>query len=267
MTGGVGVAVRSAIYNLTFYVVTAAMMLFGVWLLIGPRSWAMKGLSLHGQLCIWLLKIICGTRMEVRGRERIPSGPCLVVSKHQSAWDTFALVPLFRDPAIVLKAELSRIPLYGWFCIKFEHILVRRDRAAVALKAMLSEAQAKSDAGREILIFAEGTRREPGAPPDYKPGYIALYETLGVPVVPLALNSGLFWPRNSFVRYPGTIVVEVLEPVAPGLPRAVARRQIEAAIETASWDLIREAARTSNPPPKAIDLAQNVAPASAGGGR
>ena len=254
MTGGVGVAVRSTIYNLVFYVVTAAMMLLGMWLLIAPRSWAMKGLSLHGQLCVWLLKVICGTRMEVRGRDRIPEGPCLVVAKHQSAWDTFALVPLFRDPAIVLKSELARIPLYGWFCVKFEHILVRRDRAAVALKAMLAEAKAKSEAGREILIFPEGTRREPGAPPDYKPGYIALYETLGVPVIPIALNSGLFWPRNSLTRYPGNIVVEVLEPVPAGLPRAAARKRIEDAIEAASMHLIRETAATDAPPPKAMQL-------------
>jgi 1-acyl-sn-glycerol-3-phosphate acyltransferase len=225
----------------------------------------MQGLKLHGQVCVWLLKVICGTRIEVRGREHIPDGACLVVSKHQSAWDTFALIPLFRDPAIVLKAELARIPLYGWFCVKFEHILVRRDRAAVALKAMVTEAKAKADTGREILIFAEGTRREPGAPPDYKPGYVALYEALGVPVVPLALNSGLFWPRNSFSRYPGTIVVELLEPVPPGLPRAAARKKIETVIEAASWRLIREAASLPTPPPKARELTA-AAPATAGNG-
>jgi 1-acyl-sn-glycerol-3-phosphate acyltransferase len=258
---------RSALFNLAFYLVTALMMLLGIWLLLGPRSWAMQGLRLHGLVCVWLLKVICNTSIEVRGRERIPNGACLVVAKHQSAWDTFALIPLFRDPAIVLKAELARIPLYGWFCVKFEHILVRRERAAVALKTMVAEAKAKVAAGREILIFAEGTRREPGAPPDYKPGYVALYEALGVPVVPLALNSGLFWPRNSLARYPGTIVVEVLEPVPPGLPRAAAREAIETAIEAASWRLIWEAAAEPSPPPKARELAAAVpATAAADGG-
>lgn len=245
---------RSLAFNLAFYFVTALMMVLGIWLLVSPRTWAMAGLKLHGQVCVWLLKVICGVRMEVRGRERLPAGPCLVVAKHQSAWDTFALIPLFRDPAIVLKAELGRIPLYGWFCRKFEHILVARDRAAVALKAMLVEAKAKSAEGREIVIFAEGTRREPGAPPDYKPGYIALYDALAAPVVPLALNSGLYWPRNSFLRHPGIVVVEILEPVPPGLPRADARRRIEGAIETASGALISEAARAENPPPKALEL-------------
>ncbi len=264
MTSGVVIGLRSTVFNIAFYVVTALMMLLGIWLLIGPRSWAMQGLRLHGLVCLWLLKVICGTRVEVRGREHIPEGACLVVAKHQSAWDTFALIPLFRDPAIVLKAELARIPLYGWFCVKFEHILVRRDRAAVALKAMVTEAKTKSDAGREILIFAEGTRREPGAPPDYKPGYVALYEALGVPVLPLALNSGLFWPRNSFSRYPGTIVVEFLEPVAPGQPRAAARKVIEAAIEKASWRLIEEAAAKPNAPPKARELVAARAAATMG---
>lgn len=267
MTAETVIGLRSACFNLAFYLVTALMMLVGIWLLVGPRSWAMQGLKLHGQVCIWLLKVICGTRIEVRGREHIPDGACLVVAKHQSAWDTFALIPLFRDPAIILKAELARIPLYGWFCVKFEHILVRRDRAAAALKAMVAEAKAKADARREIVIFAEGTRREPGAEPDYKPGYVALYESLGVPTVPLALNSGLFWPRNSFTRYPGTIVVEVLEPVPPGMARAEARKAIEAAIERASWRLIREAAAAPNPPPKARGLAveaEGTARATAG---
>ncbi|MEZ5857356.1 MAG: lysophospholipid acyltransferase family protein [Hyphomicrobiaceae bacterium] len=247
--------VRALIFNGAFYAVTALMMLLGIWLLIGPRRWAMQGLKLHGQVSLWLLKVICGIRMEVRGRDNLPAGPALIVAKHQSAWDTFALIPLFKDPAIVLKAELSRIPLYGWFCVKFEHILVRRERAAVALKAMIGEAKAKVAEGREILIFAEGTRREPGAPPDYKPGYVALYEALNVPAVPLALNSGLYWPRNSTALHPGTIIVEFLPAVPPGLGRAEARKRIEAAIESASARLIAEAARRPDAPERAKVLA------------
>lgn len=255
MTISPGVAVRSFIYAIVFYAVTALMMLLGIWLLIGPRSWAMQGLRLHGLVCTWLLKVICGTHVMIRGRENIPDGSCLIVAKHQSAWDTFALIPLFRDPAIVLKAELTRIPLYGWFCMKFEHILVRRDRAAAALKAMIAEAKTKSEAGREIVIFAEGTRRAPGAEPDYKPGYVALYDALDVPLVPLALNSGLYWPRKSLIRYPGTIIVEILPPVPSGQPRGEVRRKVEAAIEKASWGLIAEAAAEPVPPPMARELA------------
>lgn len=246
--------IRSMVYTVAFYVATAAFMLLGAWLFIAPRSWAMAGLSLHGRFCTWLLKVICGTRLEVRGRERIPTDGCLVVSKHQSAWDTFALVPLFADPAIVLKDELKYIPLYGWFCLKFEHILVRRDRAAAALRHLVTDAQAKAAAGRQIVIFPEGTRRAPGAPPDYKPGYVALYDGLKLPCIPIALNSGLFWPRRSFRRYPGTIVVEVLEPIPPGLPRAEFRRRLETAIESASQRLIEEAAASKMPPPLALEV-------------
>ena len=240
---------RSLLYALTFYLTTAVMCVGGIWLLVAPRSWAMQGLRLHGIICTWLLKVICGTRLEVRGRERLPSGACLVVSKHQSTWDTFALIPLFRDPAIVLKAELKWIPVYGWFCQKFEHILVERARAAVSLKKMVADARNRAAAGREIIIFPEGTRRAPGSPPDYKPGYVALYEGLQLSCVPLALNSGLFWPRRQLMRYPGTIVVEFLEPIPAGMPRAEFRRTIESRLETACQRLIAEAGSSATPPP------------------
>ncbi len=244
-----GVVVRSLIYALVFYVTTAAFLVLGSWLLLGPRKWAMAGLSLHGRTSVKLLEWICGTKLEVRGHDRFPKGAALIVSKHQSAWDTFALIPLFRDPAIVLKDELKWIPLYGWFCVKFAHILVKRDRAAAALKAMIRDAKDRADDGREILIFPEGTRMAPGATPDYKPGYVALYEGLQLPAVPLALNSGLYWPRRSLMRYPGTIIVEFLDPLPPGLPRKVFREKIEAVIEDASLALIAEAALSPNPPP------------------
>lgn len=231
---------RSVLYAIAFYLTTAVMLVGGLWLLVAPRSWAMAGLRLHGQICTWLLKVICGTKLEVRGREHLPDGPCLVVAKHQSAWDTFALIPLLHDPAIVLKDELKWIPFYGWFCVKFEHVLVKRDRAAAALRQMVGDARVRASQGRQVLIFPEGTRRAPGDVPDYKPGYVALYEGLGLPCVPLALNSGLFWPRRSFLRYPGTIVVELLEPLPPGMPRAAFRKEIEARIEAASNALIAE---------------------------
>ncbi len=239
---------RSLLFALAFYVTTALFLVLGSWLLLGPRRWAMEGLRIHGLVSVWLLRVIAGTKLEVRGRHHVPKGACLVVSKHQSAWDTFGLVPLFRDPAIVLKDELKWIPFYGWFCVKFEHILVRRDKAAVALKTMIADARSRAEQGREIVIFPEGTRRAPGAPPDYKPGYVALYEGLGLPCVPLALNSGLFWPRRSLIRYPGTIVVEFLEPIPAGLPRKQFREVLEARLEAAAQRLVEDGqqSRTRN---------------------
>lgn len=243
---------RSILFAIAFYVVTALFLVLGSWLLFAPRSWAMRGLSLHGQVSLALLRWIAGTRIEVRGRENLPPRPFLVAAKHQSAWDTFALVPVFDDPAIVLKEELKWIPLYGWFCVKFGHILVKRERAAVALKAMVSDAKDRAAQGREVLIFPEGTRRAPGAAPDYKPGVVALYEGLDLPCVPLALNSGSFWPRRSLYRYPGTIVVELLEPIPAGLPRGEFRARVEGAIETACARLLAEAAAPPNASPVAI---------------
>jgi 1-acyl-sn-glycerol-3-phosphate acyltransferase len=241
--------IRSLLFALVFYANTALFLLLGSWLLLAPRSWAMAGLRLHALASLWLLRVVAGIRLEVRGRERIPEGACLVVAKHQSAWDTFGLIPLFRDPAIVLKDELKWIPFYGWFCVKFAHILLRRERAALALKSLLEQARDRISHGRQVVIFPEGTRRPPGADPDYKPGYVALYEALGVPCVPIALNSGLFWPRRKLDRYPGTIVVEVLEPIPPGLPRAEFRKLVEARIEAACDRLLREAASAPRPPP------------------
>jgi 1-acyl-sn-glycerol-3-phosphate acyltransferase len=240
---------RSALFAAAFYTATALFLVLGSPLLLGPRRYAMMGLKAHAIVSLWLLEKICGTRMEVRGLERAPAGPYLVVAKHQSAWDTFALVPLFRDPAIVLKDELKWIPLYGWFCVKFAHILVKRDKGAGALKAMIRDARERASHGREIVIFPEGTRRPPGAAPDYKPGYVALYEGLAIPCVPLALNSGLYWPRRELMRHPGTIVVELLEPLPAGMSRAEFRDTVIARIEAASARLIEEAARSPTPPP------------------
>lgn len=234
---------RSLLFTFAFYVTTALFLVLGSWLLLGPRSWAMAGLRTHAIVSVWLLKMIAGTKLEVRGREKLPGGAVLVVSKHQSAWDTFGLVPLFRDPAIVLKDELKWIPFYGWFCVKFEHILVKRDKAARALKAMIADAQQRAGQGREIVIFPEGTRQAPGAPPDYKPGYVALYEALGLPCVPLALNSGLFWPRRSLLRLPGTIIVEFLDPIPPGLSRKEFRALLEERLEAGATQLVAEGRR------------------------
>ncbi len=232
---------RSLIFNLLFYVTTALFVVLGSPLLFGPRRWAMAALAIHGRFELWLLKVIAGMRLEVRGAEKLPKGACLVASKHQSAWETFGLIPLFRDPALLMKRELFWIPFHGWFSHKFEMIPVDRDKGPAALRRMLREAQKRVADGREIVIFPEGTRRPVGAPPDYKTGVVLLYEALGVPCVPLALNSGVFWPRRSLIRRPGTIVVEFLDPIPPGLPKGEFLRRLIDSIETASARLLAEA--------------------------
>jgi 1-acyl-sn-glycerol-3-phosphate acyltransferase len=210
----------------------------------------MAALKVHAHFELFLLRTIVGIRIEVRGREKIPQGPCLVASKHQSAWETFALIPIFRDPVLLMKRELFWIPFHGWFSYKFGMIPVDRDKGPTALRRMLREATKRIDDGREIIIFPEGTRRPPGAVPDYKTGIVLLYDALGVPCLPVALNSGLFWPRRSLLRRPGVIVVDILDPIPPGLPKAEFLNQLESEIEGASNRLLAEAgaAEPAHPP-------------------
>lgn len=253
---------RSLVFALAFYVNTAVFVVGGSFLLLGPRRYAMMGLKAHAIVSLWLLRVLCGTRMEVRGRERLPQPPYLVASKHQSTWDTFALIPIFTDPALVMKWELTLIPFYGWFSRKFEHVFVKRERGPAALRQLVRDAQSRAAAGREVLIFPEGTRRLPGAEPDYKPGSVALYEGLNLPCVPIALNSGLYWPRRALIRYPGTIIVEILEPLPARLPRAEFKAELQRRIEEASDRLILEAARSPDPPPiprQAVEQAERAA--------
>lgn len=242
-------ALRSLLFNLVFYLNLTCLLVFGIWLLVAPRSWAMKGLKLWGRTTMFWQRLIVGTRVELKAAGNIPDGPLLVACKHQSAWDTVALHAFFRDPAIVLKKELMWIPVMGWFSRKFALIPIDRSASAGALRALRGHARKAVADGRQVIIFPEGTRTVPGAPPDYKTGVALLYRDLGVPCLPVALNSGLFWPRRRLMRYPGTLTVEFLEPIPPGLDRAVFMARLEEAIETASDRLIAEAARAPNPPP------------------
>lgn len=196
-------------------------------------SWA-HGIS-------FLLRVIVGIRVEIRGLENIPDGPLLIGSKHQSAWETFALLPLFSDPAFILKRELMRIPLFGWYAAKARMIPIDRASGSSALKDMTRIAKSEIGQGRQILIFPEGTRRPAGAPPAYKFGVAHLYSSLRVPCLPIALNSGLYWPRRAmFGLRAGTIRVEILPALPAGLRHAEFMRRLQDDIETASDRLLLE---------------------------
>jgi 1-acyl-sn-glycerol-3-phosphate acyltransferase len=238
---------RSLLFAVAFYSTTAAFTILGSPLLFGPRRYAMAGLRTHARCCLWLLRAIAGIHLEVRGTQHIPRGAALVASKHQSAWDTFALIPLLSDPAMVMKAELGWIPFYGWFAHKFGHIFVARERGPSALRRLIADARQRASANRQIVIFPEGTRQAVNAPPNYKPGVVALYEGLELPCIPVALNSGSFWPRRGFLKYPGTIVVEFLPAIPPLLDRTTFRQTLETHIETASQRLLAEATQLRQP--------------------
>jgi len=215
-------------------------MLCGLPLLLGPRRWVLWAWKLHARCIIGLLRGIAGVGIEVRGRDNLPEGACLVAAKHQSAWDTMAPMAYIPAPAVIIKQELMQIPLYGTFARKLGMIPVRRDRGPTALREMARAALARAEDGQQIFIFPEGTRRAPDAPPDYKPGVVRLYEELDLPCVPLALNSGLYWPRHAWRLKPGTIVMEFLEPIPPGLSRTAFRSRLIEATEGATARLIAE---------------------------
>jgi 1-acyl-sn-glycerol-3-phosphate acyltransferase len=229
---------RSVAFNLAFYLVLFVYLIAALPTLLLPRGallWMVRNWSFAN---LAMLRIICGLRCEFRGLEKIPQGAALIASKHQSLWETFALITVLKDPAYILKRELMWIPFFGWCAWKAGMIPVDRGARSAALTAMTERAKLETAKGREIIIFPEGTRRAPGAEPKYKFGAAFLYDQLGIPCVPVALNSGLFWPRRSFMRYPGTVRVEFLDPIAPGLDRQVFFDKLQAEMEAATARLV-----------------------------
>lgn len=240
---------RSLAFNLFFFGFTIAM-LFTMWVfLVVPRratQWIV-GVWTRGVWCG--LRHIVGLGYEVRGREHVPQGAVILASKHQSAWDTAAFYMLFADPCYVLKSELLAIPVWGWYARKSGMIGVDRRGGPRALRKMVSDCMAVLDAGRALIIFPEGTRTRPGQRRPYQPGIAALYLQAKAPVVPVAVNSGAFWGRRSFIKRPGTVVLEFLPPIGPGLSRDAFMAALEASIEGASDRLACEAAGTQRREP------------------
>jgi 1-acyl-sn-glycerol-3-phosphate acyltransferase len=234
-------AVRSFIFNILFYVSFLIVVVIGTLLLPFSRRLMVSYMQLAARYGIWLLRVVCGTRMEVRGIENIPKGAIMLAGKHQSLWETFAMLPLLDDPAMVLKKELTLIPGYGWINLKAKMIAVERSAGASALRKMVEDSKAAIAEGRQVVIMPEGTRRAPDDPPDYKPGAAALYSALGVPCVPFALNSGLFWPRRRFLRHPGVIVISFLPAIPAGLPRKTFQASLEETVERETKVLVTEA--------------------------
>ncbi|ALK07979.1 lysophospholipid acyltransferase family protein [Blastochloris viridis] len=234
------VILRSILFNVLFYLNLAVQAILYLPLLALSRRHVIRATQYWGRSTNWLLGVVAGIRIEFRGLENLPPGPLLIASKHQSAWETFGLVGVLADPVFVYKRELGWLPLYGWYCKRAGMIAVDRSGGAVALRRMSEEARAAIAFGRQIIIFPEGTRRPVGAEPDYKPGIGLLYGQLKVPCVPVALNSGLFWRRRTFRRFPGTIIAEFLPPIPPGLPRAQFMARLQNDIETATDRLVAE---------------------------
>lgn len=229
---------RSLLFNVAYYANLILWMLVALPILLLPRSMLLVIVQLWVRSNLCLLRHIAGIECEFRGREHIPQGGILIASKHQSVWETFALFHVFPDPCYILKRELMWIPVFGWFAAKQRMVPVDRGARSRAMKDMAQAAKEQVAEGRQVAIFPEGTRRPPGAEPAYKFGATYLYSEMGVPCVPVALNSGVHWPRRKFIRRPGRIVLEILPPIPPGLDRESFAARLQSEIETASNRLL-----------------------------
>ena len=238
---------RSAAFNILFYLNLLAHVIIAIPTYALPRRAFMAVARSWGRTTNRLLGAVADTKVEYRGVGKIPKGALLVASKHQSVWETAALLPLFEDPAYIFKRELMWIPILGWYAWKTDMIPIDRNARGGALAGMIGRVRDELARGRQVIIFPEGTRTAPGAPPAYRIGVTRLYAAANVPCLPIALNSGLFWPRRKFLRYPGTIRLEVLDPIPPGLDAEAFAARLERDIETATARLIAEGERELAP--------------------
>ena len=235
-----GVVVRSLLFTGWLYGSMVAVALAALPLLFGPRRWTWAAARIWVRGVEWALRTIVGCRIEVRGREHLPAGGALIAGKHMAMLDTIAPLDVLPDAAYVIKSELMRLPFWGWYAGKLDMIPIDRAGGSATLRAMTHAARDRLAQGRQVLSFPEGTRAEPGAPPDYKPGVAGLYRELNAPVIPMATNAGLCWPAHGFIRRPGRVVYEFLPAIPPGLKRASFMAVLEDTLEAASNRLLAE---------------------------
>ncbi|MBW9065340.1 1-acyl-sn-glycerol-3-phosphate acyltransferase [Rhizobium herbae] len=238
------IILRSVLFNIAFYVnlIVQMIVMTPIYFLVPrktawfvPKNWARSN---H-----WLFKTIVGTTFEIEGLENIPKGGYIFAPKHQSFWDVYALLPWLSDPFFILKRELMWIPLFGWYVMKQRMVPVDRGARGRVMAAVMQRAKDEMATGRQLIIYPEGTRRPPGAPPHYKYGIARLYRDLAVPVVPVVMHPGLFWPRRKFLRFPGHFKVRILPPIEAGLDPDVFLQTLVDVMEKASDELLVETAK------------------------
>lgn len=230
---------RSVLFFLWFALVSVVLNVAALPALLLPRQITVWAARVWSASTLWGLKVIAGLDFEVRGE--VPRQAVLVAAKHMSMWDTLALYLLLYDPAVVVKRELLSIPFYGWYVRKARAIAIDRNGHANALRKMADAARCAVAERRSVVIFPEGTRKNPGAAADYKPGVAGLYKQLGAACVPVALNSGLFWTGpGGFLKKRGRITLAFLPEIPAGLKRAEFMRVLEDRIETATAGLVAE---------------------------
>lgn len=232
---------RSLVFQIVYYSNLAFWMVLWLPSLALHRRFALELGRQWGRTSLWWAEKICGLKHEFRGLENIPEGAVIVACKHQSVWDTFTLPLHFPDFSYILKRELIFLPFFGWYLLAAEQIAINRAEGGKLLPQLIAKAKILFQQGRQLFIFPEGTRRPAGAPAQYKFGVALIYRETNVPVVPVALNSGLFWARRAFLIRPGTAVMEFLPPIAPGLKPREFFDELQLRMETAADRLIDEA--------------------------
>jgi 1-acyl-sn-glycerol-3-phosphate acyltransferase len=235
------IAVRSLIFNVLFYMMfIAEMLIFTPIYFILPRKKAYFVPKFWARSNLWLMKVICGTTVEIEGLENLPKGGFIFAPKHQSFWDTFAFLPHIDDPLYILKRELLWIPVFGWYVAKQRMIGVNRSARGKAMTDVMTRTLDEMKTGRQLIIYPEGTRRPPGAEPAYKYGIARLYRDLQMPVVPAVHHAGIFWPRRKSLRQGGVIKARILPPIEPGMDEKEFFDHLVKTMEEASDALLLE---------------------------
>ena len=241
--------VRSTVFNLLFYALTAIACVLCLPTLVLPRRYFMGVVHFFVHKVHFLEKHILGLRYEVRGLEHLPKdGSYIVAAKHQSAYETLKLHILFKDPSVILKKQLLSIPLWGMYLKKSDPIAIDRSTPEAAIESIQEGARRMKELGRPIIIFPQGTRvrtDETSKNRPYKVGVARIQEATDLPIIPMALNAGLFWPKNSWFKTPGTVIFEFLPPIEPGLERSKLLAELEKETEGAAKSLMNEAKEKS----------------------
>jgi 1-acyl-sn-glycerol-3-phosphate acyltransferase len=232
---------RSLVFHAAFYLTTTVLALAGLPVLVMGRHRVQVYAKFWTGFSLWLLEKICKTKVVWRGLENLPRGACIIASKHQSALETLALSTKGADFSYILKRELMAVPLWGWYLKGTGQVAIDRAKRGQALPDLTRQVREAIAEGRQMIIFPEGTRKPVGAPPAYKSGVGYLYTDSGAVCVPVALNTGLFWPRHSLSIHHGRVTIAFLAPIAPGLDRHAFLQLLESRIETATADLIADA--------------------------
>ena len=226
------VFLRSLVFNIWVY---GAIPVYGLIFLpyaLISREGAYAALRTYSRHTLWMMKAICGLRYEVRGT--VPTGEVILAAKHQSYIDMVIVTATIPRPRFVMKQELKWAPVLGYYAVRIGCILVKRGKGGATVRSMVRGIEAQRGDGAQVSIFPQGTRVAPAVKAPYKIGVARMYEAFGVPCIPAATNAGLFWARKAFLRYPGTILFEFLDPIPPGMEADAFMATLEERIESAS---------------------------------